>query len=95
MQVTAEPYTKPTDVAMSPAVGCYHPHPPLPFIIITQPNTDTHFTGERPNQPRHFSKGEHPVPSTYIKVAAVTYTQLPAVRFEPGISHVTGYARCH
>jgi len=22
-----------------PVNGCYHPHPPLPFNILTQPNT--------------------------------------------------------
>jgi len=28
----------------SKPVGCYHPHPPSPFIVITQPKADIHFT---------------------------------------------------
>jgi len=32
-QMAANPQTKPTDLM----IGSYHPHPPPPFIIITQP----------------------------------------------------------
>ena len=28
---------------VTPLVGCYHSHPPLPSIIITHLEADTHF----------------------------------------------------
>lgn len=37
---TANPQTKPTDLNHeSASKGCYHPRPPLPLIIITQPKS--------------------------------------------------------
>jgi len=49
-----------------PVNGCYHPHPPLPFIILTQPNTwylcYCPSEGGKPSQPRYCSKGMQPVP---------------------------------
>jgi len=39
--------SQPTWAVSPPINGCYHPHPPLPFVIITQPKADTHFTVPR------------------------------------------------
>jgi len=30
--------------AVSPPVGCYHPHPPSPLLVLLSPKADTHFT---------------------------------------------------
>jgi len=38
-QAAADPQTKPHDWAVSPPVGSYRLQPPLPFIIITQPES--------------------------------------------------------
>jgi len=38
-RVAANPQTKPTDLGYESADGCYHPHPPSPFVIITQPES--------------------------------------------------------
>jgi len=45
-QTADDPHIKPTELAVSPPVGCYRLHPPSPFII-TQPESDTHFTVTR------------------------------------------------
>ena len=49
-----------------PINGCYHPHPPVPFIIITQPESSYSFyhpmEGGMLSQPRHCRKGAQPVP---------------------------------
>ena len=38
-QAAADPQTKPPDLEYSPPEGCYHLQPPLPFVIITQPES--------------------------------------------------------
>jgi len=53
--------------AVSPPInGCYHPHPPSPFVIITQPESWYSFyhptQGGRLSQPRHCRKGAQPMP---------------------------------
>jgi len=63
-QPTPKPI-KPTGPVRLP-VGCYHPHPPLPFISITPPESWYSFyhatEGGRLSQPRHCSKGVQPMP---------------------------------
>jgi len=55
-----------TTRAVSPSVGCQKPHPPSPFIIITQLESWYSFyyptEGRRLSRPRHCSKGAQPVP---------------------------------
>jgi len=55
-----------TTWVVSPPVGCYHPHPPSPFISITQPESWYSFyrptEGGRLSRPRHCRKGAQPVP---------------------------------
>jgi len=48
-RVAANPQTKPTDLdcVCLPINGCYHPHPPSPFVIITRLKADTHFNVPR------------------------------------------------
>jgi len=57
-------------LAVSPPVGCCHPHPPSPFII-TQPESCYSFyyptEGGRLNRPGHFSKGVQPVPKAVYR----------------------------
>ena len=53
--------------AVSPLInGCYHPHPPSPFVIITQPESWYSFyrlsEGGRLSRPRHCRKGAQSVP---------------------------------
>jgi len=52
--------------ARPPVNGCYHPHPPSPFVIVTQPKSLYSFyhptEGGRLSWPRHCSKGAQPVP---------------------------------
>ena len=52
--------------AVSPPVGHYGPHPPLPFIITVQPQSwySFHYPMEsgRLSRPRHCIKGVQPVP---------------------------------
>jgi len=61
--VAAKPQTKPTHLGCESANinGCYHPHPPSPFVIITQPESWYSFycptEGGRLSWPRHCSKG--------------------------------------
>ena len=59
-RVAANPQTKPTD-----RNGCYHPHPPSPFVTITQPESWYSFyrpkEGGRLSRPRHCRKGAQPV----------------------------------
>ena len=55
--------------AVSPPInGWYHPHPPWPFVIITQPESWYSFyrptEGGRLSQPRHCRKGAQSVPKT-------------------------------
>jgi len=68
---------------VSPPVGCCHPRPLSPFVIIrpTQPESWYIFyrptDGGRLNRPRHCSKGVQPVPkavSLYIAVVVVINT---------------------
>ena len=54
---------------VSPMInGCYHPHPPSPFVIILQPESWYSFyrpmEGGRLSWPRHCRKGAQPVPTT-------------------------------
>jgi len=62
------PTLKPSQTTwlVSPPVGCYHPHPPSPFISITQPDSSYSFyrptEGGRLSRPRHCRKGAPPVP---------------------------------
>jgi len=84
--LSADSQPKPTDLAVSlPISGSYHPHPPSPFIIITQLEdwySSYHPTeGRRLSRPRHCRKGVQLVPKVvlYIAVAAViNTTALPA-----------------
>ena len=52
--------------AVSLPVGCYHPHPPSPFIIITRLESwcslNSLTVGGRLSRPRHCSKGVQTVP---------------------------------
>ena len=55
--------------AVSPSInGCYHPHPPSPFVIITQPESSYSFyhptEDGRLIRPRHCRKGAQHVPKT-------------------------------
>jgi len=58
--------SQPTWAASPPINGCYHPHPPSPFVIITQPKSWYSFyhptDGGRLSRPRHCRKGAQPVP---------------------------------
>jgi len=68
-----------TTRAVSPPVGCQKPHPPSPFIIITQLESWYSFyhptEGRRLSRRRHCSKSEQPMPKAvhhsgfYIKHA--------------------------
>ena len=53
-------------LSVLPINGCYHPHPPSPFVIITQPESWYSFyrttEGGRLSWPRHCRKGVQPVP---------------------------------
>ena len=64
--------------AVSPPTGCYHPHTPSQFIIITQLVSWYSFyrptEGERLSRPRHCSKGAQPCPRLYTAVTAVINT---------------------
>jgi len=57
--------SEPTWAVSSPINGCYHPHPPSPFVIITQPESWYSFyrptEGGRLSRPRHCRKGAQPV----------------------------------
>jgi len=58
--------------AVSLPVGCYHPHPPSPFVTITQPKLILIYRpaeGRRPSRPRHCSKVAQPVPKAAIAAA--------------------------
>ena len=58
--------SQPTWAVSPPINGCYHPHPPSPFVIITQPESRYSFyrpmEGGRLSRPRHWRKGAQPVP---------------------------------
>ena len=59
--------------AVSPPInGCYHPHPPSPFVIITQPESWYSFyqptEGGRLSRPRHCRKGAQPVPKAVHRI---------------------------
>ena len=71
-QVAANPQTRPPDLGSESAgKDCYHPHPPSPFIIITQPVSWYLFycpkEGERLSRPRHCSKGAQPMPKAVYR----------------------------
>ena len=56
----------PSTWAVSPPVGCCRPHPPSPFIMITQPESRHSFyhptDSGRLSRPKRCSKGAQPVP---------------------------------
>ena len=56
--------SQPTWAVSPPINGCYRPHPPLPFAIITQPESSFYrpTEGGRLSRPRHCRKGAQPVP---------------------------------
>jgi len=58
--------SQPTWAVSPPINGCYHPHPPSPFVIITQPESWYSFyrptEGGRLSRPRHRRKGAQSVP---------------------------------
>jgi len=58
--------SRPTWAVSPPINGCYHPPPPSPFVIITQPESWYSFyrptEGGRLSRPRHCRKGAQPVP---------------------------------
>jgi len=60
-----------TTRAVSPPVGCQKPHPPSPFIIITQLESWYSFyrptESRRLSRPRHCSKGVQPVPKAVYR----------------------------
>ena len=67
-------------LGLSPPLGCYHPQPPLPFII-THPKADTPSfyrptEGGRLSQPRHCSKDVQSMSKAvqYIAVGVVINT---------------------
>jgi len=73
--------------------GCYHPHLPLPFVIITQP--DCRYSFYHPTRVKGWVglstvdvRMRSPCPRLYTAVAVVTNT-LRVVRFEPEIFHST------
>jgi len=39
--------SQPTWAVSPPINGCYHPHPPSPFLLLLSPKADTHFTVPR------------------------------------------------
>ena len=57
--------SQPTTVSLLVS-GCYHPHPPSPFVTITQRKSSYSFycltEGGRLSRPRHCSKGVQAVP---------------------------------
>jgi len=59
------PALRPSQLS-APVNGCYRPHPPSPFVIITQPKSWYSFyhptEGGRLSRLRHCSKGVQPVP---------------------------------
>ena len=63
--------------AVSPPInGCYHPHPPSPYVIITQPESwNTHFTVPRRAEGwvdlGTAGRVRSPCPRLYIAVAVV------------------------
>ena len=66
-RVAANSQTKPTDLGCESADKCLlHPHPPSPYVIITQPESWYSFyrptEGWRLSRPRHCRKGAQPVP---------------------------------
>ena len=58
--------SQPTWAVSPPINGCYHPHPLLPFVIITQPESWYSFyrptEGGRLSRPTHCRKGAQSVP---------------------------------
>jgi len=63
------PTVKPSQLTwpVNRLVDCYHPHPPMPFITITQPESWYSFCQlmacGRLSRPRHCSRGVQPVPN--------------------------------
>ena len=59
--------SQPTGAVRPPINGCYHPHSPSLFVIITQSENWYSFyrptEGRRLSRPRHCGKGAQPVPN--------------------------------
>jgi len=76
---------------VSPPVGCQKPHPPSPFIIITQPESWYSFyrptEGRRLSWPRHCSKGAQPVPKAVYRSDVYDKHATAHGGFEPRSSH--------
>jgi len=79
---TAPSGRRPSDQAkrpgLSPPVGCQKPHPPSPFIIITQP--ESWYSFYHPADDRRLSR-----PQWFYE----KNMQMPAVGFEPWSSHTS------
>jgi len=62
--------SQPTWAVSPPINGCYHPHSPSPFVIITGTQPESWYSFYRPTEggrlsrPRHYRKGAQPVPKT-------------------------------
>jgi len=69
--------------AVNPPVGCQKPHPTLPFIVITQPESWYSFyhptESRRLSRPRHCSKGVQRVPKAIYRSGFRKKMQLPMV----------------
>ena len=71
--------------SVSPPVGCYHPHPPSPFVIVTQPDSWYSFSahgGWKAESTRALQK-ECAAPAH----GCIAVVVLTAVSFGPGSSH--------
>jgi len=76
-----------TTPAVSPPVGCQKPHPPLPFIIITQPESWCSFyhpmEGRRLRRPSTAIRVCSPCQRLCIVLVFTKNLQLPMVGFKP------------
>ena len=67
--------SQPTRAVSPPINGCYHPHPPSPFVTITQPESWYSFTVPRRVEGwvdlRTAGRVRSPCPRLYIAVAVV------------------------
>jgi len=77
--------------AVSPPVGCQKPHPPSPFIIITQPESWYSFyhptEGRRLSWPRHCITGVQPMPKAVYLTGFYERRATARGGFEPRSSH--------
>ena len=103
-QAAADPQPRPNDLgcesACRPPIGCQKPHPPSPFIIITQSESWYSFyhptEGRRLSRHRHCSKGVQPVPkAVYRSDVYDKHAHGATVGFEPRSSHTAVTAVRH